>query len=514
MGEIKRINKVLVANRGEIAIRVFRACTELNIRTVAIYSKEDTGSYHRFKADEAYLIGEGKKPIDAYLDIEGIIALAKKVDVDAIHPGYGFLSENIQFAKRCEEEGLIFIGPNSEHLSMFGDKVKAREQAVNAGLPVIPGSDGPVQTLDEVVEFGENHGYPIIIKASLGGGGRGMRIVRNEKSVKEAYERAKSEAKAAFGNNEIYVEKLIENPKHIEVQIIGDQHGNIVHLYERDCSVQRRHQKVVEVAPSLSLSEELRHEICDAAVRLMKNVNYINAGTVEFLVTNNEFYFIEVNPRVQVEHTITEMITGIDIVQTQVRIAQGYEINSKTVGIPPQDEIRTNGYAIQSRITTEDPLNNFMPDTGKIMAYRSGGGFGVRLDAGNAYQGAVISPYYDSLLVKVSTHALTFEQAAHKMVRNLKEFRIRGIKTNIHFLENVIMHENFLSGEYDTTFIDHTPELFVFPKRKDRGTKMLSYIAHTTVNGVGGRKTKLSSVENSKSKKCKRGIFWNETNIR
>ncbi|KKE78093.1 pyruvate carboxylase [Bacilli bacterium] len=487
MGEIKRINKVLVANRGEIAIRVFRACTELNIRTVAIYSKEDTGSYHRFKADEAYLIGEGKKPIDAYLDIEGIIALAKKVDVDAIHPGYGFLSENIQFAKRCEEEGLIFIGPNSEHLSMFGDKVKAREQAVNAGLPVIPGSDGPVQTLDEVVEFGENHGYPIIIKASLGGGGRGMRIVRNEKSVKEAYERAKSEAKAAFGNNEIYVEKLIENPKHIEVQIIGDQHGNIVHLYERDCSVQRRHQKVVEVAPSLSLSEELRHEICDAAVRLMKNVNYINAGTVEFLVTNNEFYFIEVNPRVQVEHTITEMITGIDIVQTQVRIAQGYEINSKTVGIPPQDEIRTNGYAIQSRITTEDPLNNFMPDTGKIMAYRSGGGFGVRLDAGNAYQGAVISPYYDSLLVKVSTHALTFEQAAHKMVRNLKEFRIRGIKTNIHFLENVIMHENFLSGEYDTTFIDHTPELFVFPKRKDRGTKMLSYIAHTTVNGVGGR---------------------------
>lgn len=487
MGEIKRINKVLVANRGEIAIRVFRACTELNIRTVAIYSKEDTGSYHRFKADEAYLIGEGKKPIDAYLDIEGIIALAKKVDVDAIHPGYGFLSENIQFAKRCEEEGIIFIGPNSEHLSMFGDKVKAREQAVNAGLPVIPGSDGPVHTLDEVVEFGENHGYPIIIKASLGGGGRGMRIVRNENSVKEAYERAKSEAKAAFGNDEIYVEKLIENPKHIEVQIIGDVHGNIVHLYERDCSVQRRHQKVVEIAPSLSLSEELRHEICDAAVRLMKKVNYINAGTVEFLVTNNEFYFIEVNPRVQVEHTITEMITGIDVVQTQVRIAQGYAINSNTIGIPPQNEIRTNGYAIQSRITTEDPLNNFMPDTGKIMAYRSGGGFGVRLDAGNAYQGAVISPYYDSLLVKVSTHALTFEQAAHKMVRNLKEFRIRGIKTNIHFLENVIMHENFLSGEYDTTFIDNTPELFVFPKRKDRGTKMLSYIAHTTVNGVGGK---------------------------
>ncbi|WP_156290459.1 pyruvate carboxylase [Oceanobacillus salinisoli] len=488
MEEIKRINKVLVANRGEIAIRVFRACTELNIRTVAVYSQEDTGSYHRFKADEAYLIGEGKKPIDAYLDIEGIIELAKKVDVDAIHPGYGFLSENIQFAKRCEEEGIIFIGPTSEHLSMFGDKVKAREQAVDAGLPVIPGSDGPVETLDEVIQFGEKHGYPIIIKASLGGGGRGMRIVRNEKSVTEAYERAKSEAKAAFGNDEIYVEKLIENPKHIEVQIIGDNHGNIVHLYERDCSVQRRHQKVIEIAPSISLPEELRMEICEAAVKLMENVNYLNAGTVEFLVTDDEFYFIEVNPRVQVEHTITEMITGIDIVQTQVKVAQGYDLFSNTIGIPQQDSIRTNGYAIQSRITTEDPLNNFMPDTGKIMAYRSGGGFGVRLDAGNAYQGAVISPHYDSLLVKVSTHALTFEQAAHKMVRNLKEFRIRGIKTNIHFLENVIMHEQFLSGEYDTTFIDKTPELFVFPKRKDRGTKMLTYIGHTTVNGMDGNK--------------------------
>ncbi|RKQ37364.1 pyruvate carboxylase [Oceanobacillus halophilus] len=486
MGEKKRIKKVLVANRGEIAIRVFRACTELNIRTVAVYSKEDTGSYHRFKADEAYLIGEGKKPIDAYLDIEGIIELAKKVHVDAIHPGYGFLSENIHFAKRCEEEGITFIGPTSEHLNMFGDKVKAREQATNAGLPVIPGSDGPVDSVDEVIEFGEKYGYPIIIKASLGGGGRGMRIVRQAKSVSEAYERAKSEAKAAFGNDEIYVEKLIENPKHIEVQIIGDKDGNIVHLYERDCSVQRRHQKVIEVAPSISLPDELRLRICDAAVRLMENINYINAGTVEFLVTDNEYYFIEVNPRVQVEHTITEMITGVDIVQTQVKVAEGYSLHSEEVGIPEQSEIRTNGYAIQSRITTEDPLNNFMPDTGKIMAYRSGGGFGVRLDAGNAYQGAVISPHYDSLLVKVSTHALTFEQAAHKMVRNLKEFRIRGIKTNIHFLENVIMHEQFLSGEYDTTFIDKTPELFVFPKRKDRGTKMLNYIANTTVNGVDG----------------------------
>ncbi|MGY0692259.1 pyruvate carboxylase [Virgibacillus sp. FSP13] len=486
MADVKKINKVLVANRGEIAIRVFRACTELNIRTVAIYSQEDTGSYHRYKADEAYLVGEGKKPIDAYLDIEGIIKIAKDVGVEAIHPGYGFLSENIQFAKRCEEEGIIFIGPTSEHLSMFGDKVKARTQAVNAGLPVIPGSNGPVASIEEIETFGKQHGYPIIIKASLGGGGRGMRIVRNQNGLSEAYNRARSEARAAFGSDEVYVEKLIENPKHIEVQIIGDHNGNIVHLYERDCSVQRRHQKVVEIAPSVSLSEGLRLKICDAAVNLMKNVNYLNAGTVEFLVTDDDFYFIEVNPRVQVEHTITELITGIDIVQSQIKVAEGQAIHDKSIGIPLQENISINGYAIQSRVTTEDPLNNFMPDTGKIMAYRTGGGFGVRLDAGNGFQGAVISPHYDSLLVKVSTWALTFEQAAHKMVRNLKEFRIRGIKTNIPFLENVILHGKFLSGEYSTTFIDQTPELFVFPKRKDRGTKMLTYIGKTTVNGFEG----------------------------
>ncbi|MFD1038743.1 pyruvate carboxylase [Virgibacillus byunsanensis] len=486
MAELNQINKVLVANRGEIAIRVFRACTELNIRTVAIYSKEDTGSYHRYKADESYLIGEGKKPIDAYLDIEGIIELAKSVDVDAIHPGYGFLSENIHFAKRCEEEGIQFIGPTSEHLNMFGDKVKARTQAIHAGLPVIPGTDGPVSSLKEVEAFGEKHGYPIIIKASLGGGGRGMRIVRANSGLSEAYDRARSEARAAFGSDEVYVEKLIENPKHIEVQIMGDIHGNLVHLYERDCSVQRRHQKVVEIAPSVSLSESLREEICHAAVDLMKNVNYVNAGTVEFLVTDEDYFFIEVNPRVQVEHTITEMITGIDIVQTQLKVADGQDIHSSSIGIPTQDKVVTNGFAIQSRVTTEDPLNNFMPDTGKIMAYRTGGGFGVRLDAGNGFQGAVISPHYDSLLVKVSTWALTFNQAALKMVRNLKEFRIRGIKTNIPFLENVILHEKFLSGQYSTTFIDQSPELFVFPKRKDRGTKMLTYIGHTTVNGFEG----------------------------
>ncbi|AXM88015.1 pyruvate carboxylase [Anoxybacillus ayderensis] len=483
---MRRIQKVLVANRGEIAIRVFRACNELGIRTVAIYSREDAGSYHRYKADEAYLVGEGKKPIEAYLDIEGIIEIAKMHDVDAIHPGYGFLSENIEFAKRCEEEGIIFIGPKQAHLDMFGDKVKARHQAKQAGIPVIPGSDGPVQSLEDVVRFGETYGYPMIIKAALGGGGRGMRIVRSQAEVKEAYERAKSEAKAAFGSDEVYVEKLIEKPKHIEVQILGDEYGNIVHLYDRDCSVQRRHQKVVEVAPSVSLSKALREDICQAAVKLMKNVQYVNAGTVEFLVSGDAFYFIEVNPRIQVEHTITEMITGIDIVQSQILIAEGHALHSEKVGIPKQEDIRVHGYAIQSRVTTEDPLNNFMPDTGKIMAYRSGGGFGVRLDAGNSFQGAVITPYYDSLLVKVTTWALTFEQAAAKMLRNLREFRIRGIKTNIPFLENVVQHPKFLTGEYDTSFIDTTPELFVFPKRKDRGTKMLSYIGTVTVNGFPG----------------------------
>lgn len=482
----QRINKVLVANRGEIAIRVFRACTELNIRTVAIYSKEDSGSYHRYKADEAYIVGEGKKPIDAYLDIDGIIEIAKNSNVDAIHPGYGFLSENIHFAKRCEEEGIIFIGPKSEHLNMFGDKVKARTQAQLAEIPVIPGSDGPVNSADEVLAFGKAHGFPIIIKASLGGGGRGMRIVRSLEEVKESYDRAKSEAKAAFGNDEVYVERFIENPKHIEVQIIGDVQGNIIHLYERDCSVQRRHQKVVEVAPCVSIDQQLREDICEAAVRLMKNVDYINAGTVEFLVAGSDFYFIEVNPRVQVEHTITEMITGVDIVQTQILVAEGHELHGEKIGIPEQDKIHVTGFAIQSRVTTEDPQNNFMPDTGKLMAYRSGGGFGVRLDAGNAYQGAVITPHYDSLLVKLSTHALTFEQAAAKMIRNLQEFRIRGIKTNIPFLENVVKHKSFQKGEYDTSFIDQTPELFIFPKRKDRGTKMLSYIGNVTINGFPG----------------------------
>ncbi|QBK24860.1 pyruvate carboxylase [Ureibacillus thermophilus] len=483
---MKKIEKVLVANRGEIAIRIFRACTELKIKTVAIYSHEDSGAIHRFKADESYLVGNGKKPIDAYLDIEGILKIAKEANVDAIHPGYGFLSENVEFARRCEEEGIIFIGPKSKHLSIFGDKVKAREQAIAAGIPVIPGTDRPVKSLEEVEQFADTYGYPIMIKAALGGGGRGMRLVEKASDLKEAFERAKSEAKAAFGSDEVYVEKAIVKPKHIEVQILGDEAGNIVHLYERDCSIQRRHQKVVEIAPSISISEELRRRICEAAVKLMKNVQYVNAGTVEFLVTGDNFYFIEVNPRIQVEHTITEMITGVDIVQAQIKIAEGHGLHSKAIRIPEQEKIPLFGYAIQSRITTEDPKNHFMPDTGKIMVYRSSGGFGVRLDAGNGFQGAVVTPHYDSLLVKLSTWGRTFEEAAQKMDRNLREFRIRGVKTNIPFLENVVNHEKFLSGQFDTSFIDTTPELFEFKERKDRATKLLNYIGNVTLNGFPG----------------------------
>lgn len=479
------MKKVLVANRGEIAIRVFRACAELGIATVGIYAAEDEYSVHRFKADEAYLIGEGKKPIEAYLDIEGIIQIAKEAGADAIHPGYGFLSENLQFAKRCQEEGLTFIGPKLEHLDIFGDKIKAKEAAVKAGIQSIPGSDGPVDSVDEVLQFAEDYGYPIMIKAALGGGGRGMRVAFDDAQALEGYNRAKSEAKAAFGSDEVYVEKYIADPKHIEVQILGDMHGNVVHLFERDCSVQRRHQKVVEVAPCVSLSTELREKICGAAVQLMKHVGYVNAGTVEFLVSGDDFYFIEVNPRVQVEHTITELITDIDIVTSQILIAQGKDLH-KDIHIPQQENIYLKGAAIQCRITTEDPLNNFMPDTGKIDTYRSPGGFGVRLDVGNAYAGAIVTPYFDSLLVKVCTHGATFQAAIQKMQRCLKEFRIRGVKTNIPFMQNVIHNKVFQSGNAKTTFIDNTPSLFEFSSTRDRGNKTMKYIGEITINGFPG----------------------------
>lgn len=479
------MKKVLVANRGEIAIRIFRALTELHIETVGIYAQEDEKSVHRFKADEAYLVGKGKKPIEAYLDIEDIIRIAKDSGAEAIHPGYGFLSENIDFARRCEEEGITFIGPKLHHLDIFGDKIKAKQAALEAGLQTIPGSNGPVDDLNDVVSFGEKYGYPIIIKASLGGGGRGMRVVHDASEVEESFNRAQSEAKSAFGSSEVYVEKYIQNPKHIEVQILGDQHGNIVHLYERDCSVQRRHQKVVEIAPCVSIADDLREKLCQSAVQLMEHVEYMNAGTVEFLLEGNEFYFIEVNPRVQVEHTITEMITGVDIVQAQIQIAEGMDLH-KEIRIPEQADMPLMGSAIQCRITTEDPMNNFLPDTGKINTYRSPGGFGIRLDAGNGFQGTVVTPYFDSLLVKACVQAPTFQMAAQKMARALVEFRIRGVKTNIPFLINVISHKEFLSGETKTTFIDSTPELFNFPKLRDRGNKTMEYIGNITVNGFPG----------------------------
>lgn len=486
---MKHIRKVLVANRGEIAIRIFRACNEMGIRTVAIYSKEDILSLHRNKADEAYLVGAGDKPVDAYLDIEDIIRICKEHDVDAIHPGYGFLAENAKLARRCEEEGITFIGPKVEHLIMFGDKVNSRIAASKAGIPMIPGTNGAVKNFEEVKAFAEKNGFPVMIKAVNGGGGRGIRNVDRMEDLRDAYDRAKSEAKMAFGDEDLYVEKCIMNPKHIEVQIMGDEHGNVVHLFERDCSIQRRHQKVIEMAPAWSLPVELRQRICNAAVKLMKHVHYVNAGTVEFLVDQNEkdFYFIEVNPRVQVEHTVTEMITDVDIVKSQILIAEGYALDGPEIAIGQQDEIWYKGVAIQCRITTEDPQNNFMPDTGKIIAYRSGGGPGIRLDAGTAYTGAVITPYYDSLLVKVTAHALHSKDTIHKMLRCLDEFRISGVKTNIYFLQNMLRTRDFQEGKCDVNYIDRNPWLLQEPDLiSDRGTRLLSYIADITVNGYAG----------------------------
>lgn len=480
---MKHIKKLLVANRGEIAIRIFRAAAELNINTVAIYSNEDKSSLHRYKADESYLVGSDLGPAESYLNIERIIEVAKRAGVDAIHSGYGFLSENEQFARRCAEENIKFIGPHLEHLDMFGDKVKARTTAIKADLPVIPGTDGPIESFEAAKQFAEEAGFPLMIKATSGGGGKGMRIVREESELEDAFHRAKSEAEKSFGNSEVYIERYIDNPKHIEVQVIGDELGNIIHLYERDCSVQRRHQKVVEVAPSVGLSNSLRERICEAAIQLMENIKYVNAGTVEFLVSGDEFFFIEVNPRVQVEHTITEMITGIDIVKTQILVADGESLFGDRIAMPKQQDIQTLGYAIQCRITTEDPLNDFMPDSGTIIAYRSSGGFGVRLDAGDGFQGAEISPYYDSLLVKLSTHAFSYKQAEEKMERSLREMRIRGVKTNIPFLINVMRNDKFRSGYYTTKFIEETPELFDIAPTLDRGTKTLEYIGNVTING-------------------------------
>lgn len=486
---VKKFKKIMAANRGEIAIRIFRACTELGISTVAMYSEEDRLSLHRYKADEAYLIGKGKGPIDAYLGIDEIIDLARKKEVDAIHPGYGFLSENPEFSEACERAGIVFIGPTPDIQRRLGDKVSGRLVANEAGVPVVPGTERPVTTEEEALIFAKQAGYPIIVKASAGGGGRGMRVARNQKELLEGMKSAASEAQAAFGNAAIFLEKYIENPKHVEVQILGDKHGNLVHLYERDCSIQRRHQKVIEIAPSLYLTEAKRKELCGYAMKIAGVVNYVNAGTIEFLMDKEgNFYFIEVNPRIQVEHTVTELVTMRNLVQAQIRVAEGYKLSDPEIGISSQDDIELRGFAIQSRITTEDPKNNFAPDFGTIKAYRTAAGFGVRLDAAAGYAGAEITPHYDSLLVKVSTWGLTFRDAARTMDRSLKEFRIRGVKTNIGFLENVINHEVFLEGKCDTSFLDNHPEVFHLPVKRDRANKILNFIGHTIVNGYPGIK--------------------------
>ena len=484
---IRPFQKVMAANRGEIAIRIFRACTELGIGTVAIYSDEDRLSLHRYKADEAYQIGKGKKPVDAYLGIQEILDLARRVGVSAIHPGYGFLSENPEFAEACERAGIAFIGPTAAMQRALGDKVAGRRAAVAAGVPVVPGTADPVLHDDEALIFARQNGYPIIVKASGGGGGRGMRVARNQRELLEGLVSARSEAQASFGNPAVFLERYIENPKHIEVQVLGDEHGNLVHLFERDCSVQRRHQKVVEIAPSLALSPAGRAALCEDALKIARSVSYRNAATVEFLLDGEgRHYFIEVNPRIQVEHTVTELITGRNLVQAQIRVAQGYRLSDPEIGMARQEDIQMRGCAIQCRITTEDPQNGFAPDFGTIKAYRTAGGAGVRLDAGNGFTGAQITPHYDSLLVKVCTWGLKFDEAARIMHRSLQEFRVRGVKTNISFLENVVTHPVFLAGRCDTSFIDAHPELLRVPVKRDRGSKLLGWIGEVIVNGSPG----------------------------
>ena len=486
---MKKFKRVLVANRGEIAIRVFRACHELGIRTVAVYSKEDQNSLFRTKADESYLIGKNKGPIEAYLDIDEIVKLAIKKGVDAIHPGYGFLSENPDFAKKCAEAGIEFIGPTPEMMISVGDKIKSKIVATAAGVPIIPGVERPIANDKEAKAFAKEAGYPIMLKAASGGGGRGMRIVRDERHIIKEFHAASSEALKAFGNDDIFIEKYLEAPKHIEVQILGDKHGNVVHLYERDCSIQRRHQKVVEFTPSLCLTDEQRKAICDDAIKIAKAVNYRGAGTCEFLVDQTgAHYFIEMNPRIQVEHTVTEMVTGIDLVQSQILVAEGYALDSQEINLSSQEAVHVNGYSIQCRVTTEDPKHDFMPDTGKIDVYRTGSGFGVRLDGGNGFTGAVISPYYDSLLVKCTTWSRSFEDAIRKSVRAIKEIKISGVKTNTDFLINVLNHETFHKGLCDTNFIADNKSLMDFKSKTDKELRVLNFIGEKVVNETKGRK--------------------------
>ncbi len=477
--------KLLVANRSEIAIRIFRAATELGLRTVAIFAEEDRFSMHRFKADESYLVGKGKGPVGAYLDIEGIVEVAVERGVDLVHPGYGFLSENADFARACASAGLTFVGPKPELLDIMGDKVAALRLARSLGVPTLPGTERPIKDRRRALDAARKIGFPLIIKAAHGGGGRGMRVVRSADELPTLLDEAQTEAGRAFGNAAVFLERYVARAKHIEVQILGDRHGNVVHLHERDCSVQRRHQKVVEIAPSINLNEEIRHKLYEAAVRIASKVEYDNAGTVEFLVDmdSGEWFFIEMNPRIQVEHTVTEEITGLDLVRSQILIAQGHSLHAHEVGIPQQNDIPRNGYAIQCRITTEDPANNFTPDYGKIITYRSAAGFGLRLDAGMGDSGSTITPFYDSLLVKVTAKGPTFEIALSRMERALHEFRIRGVKTNIPFLENLILHPEFRSGAATTRLIDTSPQLFQFRPRRDRANRLLSFIGDIVVNG-------------------------------
>lgn len=479
-----KIKKVLIANRGEIAIRVSRACVEMGLKTVGIYTYEDRYSLHRYKCDESYQVGADNEPLKPYLDMDEIIFVAKKCGADAIHPGYGFLSENEQFARKCAENGIIFIGPRPDVMQALGDKVAAKTIARKAKVPVIEDNREALVSVEIALAEAARIGYPIMVKAAAGGGGRGMRVVQNDEDLVKAYREAKSEAAKAFGDDTLFLEKFVARPRHIEVQIMGDQYGNLIHLFERDCSVQRRFQKVVEVAPSVGLPEQTTQQLYEYAVRIASEVKYNNVGTVEFLVDEDgSVYFIEVNPRIQVEHTVTEMITGTDLVKCQIYIAAGYRLSDPEIGLKSQKDVLKVGFALQCRITTEDPENDFRPDYGTVIAYRSAGGFGIRLDGGSIYPGVKVSPFFDSLLTKVSAHAKSLPEAAHKMIRCLQEFRIRGVKTNMLFLENILRHPTFFEGKATVNFVKDTPELFKYPPRKDSGTKVLKFLADVSVNG-------------------------------
>ena len=479
-----KIKKVLIANRGEIAIRIFRACSEINVKTVGIYTHEDRYSLHRYKADESYQIGEDNQPLKPYLDIDAIIKIALENNVDAIHPGYGFLSENANFAEKCEKNNIIFVGPKVSVLKSLGDKITAKKVALANNVPIIKSNEKPLENLEIAISEAKKIGYPLMLKAASGGGGRGMRVIRKEEELEKSFNESKREALNAFGDDTVFLEKFVENPKHIEIQIVADNYGNTVHLYERDCSVQRRYQKVIEFAPSYGLKEETKNALYNYAIKICKAVDYNNIGTVEFLVDEDgSIYFIEVNPRIQVEHTVTEVVTNIDLVKTQLFIAGGYKLDDQQIKITNQESIKITGYALQCRITTEDPQNDFKPDFGTISTYRSASGFGIRLDAGSVYQGVTISPFFDSMLVKVTANSRTLDGASRKVRRALREFRIRGVKTNISFLDNILQHDTFKKGAITVNFIKSNPDLFSFKASRNRATKIVSYLGDISVNG-------------------------------